>query len=111
MKKIFLSIVLATCLCILTACGKTSDLVGKWEGKTNDGLTTIFEFKKDGKVIYSNEFGFESNGTYKIDNDKVTISLELWSEDKVYEFVIEDKKLSLIATDIYSPSYTDMVKK
>ena len=100
----------------LTACGKKEEkkhtIIGTWEGKTNDGLVTTFNFKEDGNVEYSNEYGFESEGTYKIDGDKVTIDLEIWDgQAKVYSYEIKDGKMNLTATDEWSPSYTDMVKK
>ena len=110
MKKILACLVLVLSLVLVTGCGKNSPLVGKWDGKTNDGLKTTFEFKKGDKVSYSNEFGINSEGTYKIKDDIVTISLETWSEAKEYKFEVKDKKLSLTAQDQYSPSYKDMKK-
>lgn len=90
---------------------KTNELVGTWEGTTNDGMITTFIFKKSGNVDYSNEYGFESTGTYEIKDNIVTITLELWSESKDYEFEIKNEKLTLNATDVWSPSYVDMEKK
>ena len=111
MKKYLLSLILVLCIVTLVGCGKKNALVGKWEGKTNDGMLTTFEFKKDGKVDYNNKYNFSSTGTYKIDGKKVTIKLDSWDKEKVYEFSVKNKKLSLKATDKISPSYDDMIKK
>ena len=112
MKKVLGCLVLVCLLVLVTACGgKSNALVGTWEGKTNDGLKTTFEFKKGGDVKYSNEYGFDSEGTYEIDGNMVTINLKTWSEAKKYKFEVKDKKLSLTAQDQFSPSYKDMAKK
>ena len=111
MKKIIVCLVAVLSLVLVTGCGKSSPLIGKWEGKTNDGMKTTFEFKKKDKVSYSNEYGINSEGTYKVKDDIVTISLEAWSQDKEYKFEVKNNKLSLTAQDKYSPSYKDMEKK
>ena len=111
MKKYFVSIIAVVSLFLVVGCGKTNKLIGTWNGKTNDGLKTTFEFKKDGTVNYDNEYGFISTGTYQIKDNKVTISLESWDKEKVYEFIIKENKLNLTATDKYSPSYDGMTKK
>ena len=110
MKKIFASIVTVCFLFILVGCGKSNKLIGTWKGATQDGLKTTFKFEKNDKVTYENEYGFNSTGTYKITDDKVEISLESWSEAKVYKFEVKDGKLNLTATDQYSPSYAGMTK-
>lgn len=111
MKKVLVCLVAVLSLVIVTGCGKSNKLVGTWEGKTNDGLKTTFEFKKGGDVKYSNEYGFDSEGTYEIDGNMVTINLKTWSQAKKYKFEVKNKKLSLTATDQFSPSYKDMAKK
>ena len=109
-------LVLVAMLFVLTACGKKEekkpDIIGTWEGKTEDGLVTTFVFKDDGNVEYSNEFGFESKGTYKLDGNKVSIDLEMWDgQAKVYSYEIKDGKLNLTANDEWVPSYKDMERK
>ena len=111
MKKFLLSVVAVFALVLVVGCGKSSPLVGKWNGDTNDGLNTTFTFEKGDKVSYENEFGVKSEGTYKIDGDKVTISLKSWDKEKVYKFEVKGSKLTLTATDKYSPSYKNMEKK
>ena len=71
MKKYLLSIVTFFALVLVVGCGsKSNALVGKWNGKTNDGLETTFTFEKNGKVAYENQFGIKSEGTYEIKNKK-----------------------------------------
>lgn len=112
MKKVLVCLVAVLSLVIITGCGsKGNKLVGTWEGETNDGLKTTFEFKKGGDVSYKNEYGFDSEGTYEIDGEIVTINLKSWSEAKKYKFEVKDEKLSLTAQDKLAPSYTDMIKK
>lgn len=111
MKKVFLSLIVIVAVLFVSGCGKTNELVGTWNGDTNDGLNTTFEFKKGDKVSYLNEYGITSEGTYKIKDDIVTIDLKSWSEAKNYKFTIKKGKLSLTAQDSYSPSYTNMIKK
>ena len=108
MKKLL--VVLVSVL-LLVGCGKKAPLVGTWNGDTQDGLNTTFIFEKNGDVQYKNEYGFDSEGTYKIDGDEVTITLKSWDQAKVYKFKVEGKKLKLTATDKYSPSYESMTKK
>ncbi len=90
--------------------------VGEWKGLT-DGesrdmqMETTFNFKSNGDVEYSNEFGINSTGTYEIKDDIVTIKLESWESAKDYKFEVKDDKLSLTAQDVYSPSYSEMVKQ
>ena len=110
MKKYLLTLCLILSLFVLVGCGSKCEIDGTWEGETNDGLKTTFVFK-DGKVEYSNEFGFDSKGTYAIKDDVITITLESWDNPKDYKYEIKEDKLSLTAQDKYSPSYKDMIKK
>ena len=117
MKKRLLLIPLFLVSFLFFGCGKSSnELLGTWKGLTDGSsreyqLETTFNFKSDDKLEYSNEFGIKSNGTYEINENKVAIKLEIWDESKIYEFKVNGDKLSLTATDTYSPSYSEMVKQ
>ena len=114
MKKILLVSILFVSVFLLVGCGSSNELVGSWKGLT-DGesrdvqMETTFTFKSDGNVEYSNEFGITGTGTYEIKENVVTIVLDLWTKD--YEFKVDGNKLSLKATDAYSPSYSEMIKQ
>ena len=114
MKKVLLSLVVVLSFALLVGCGskKADDpIVGTWEGATEDGLKTTFTFTNKSEVKYENEFGFTGEGTYEIKDDEITITIDLWTDAKVYKYEIKDDKLSLETTDMYSPSYKDMTRK
>lgn len=53
----------------------------------------------------------ETSGTYTLtDDSKVTIKIDLWDDEKVYEYVVSDGTLKLTATDGLSPDY-ELTKK
>lgn len=110
-KNLLLLVTVFASLFILVGCGKSNALVGEWTGDTEDGLTTTFTFNDDGTAKYSNEYEFNSEGTYEIKEEVVTITMEFWDQPKEYTFKIEDGKLSLTANDVYSPNYKEMTKK
>lgn len=118
MKKRFLLIsLLFVSLFIFAGCGGSSnELVGSWKGLTDgdsreNQLETTFTFKSDNTVEYENEFGIKGSGTYEIKDNTVVITLDTWSEAKTYNFKVDGSKLSLTATDQYSPSYSEMTKQ
>ena len=80
MKKIVSLILvialLITTLFILAGCGKAS-VVGTWSGKNNDDVETEWEFKKDGRCIMKNAYGYEGEGTDSIEDTKLKIKLNL----------------------------------
>lgn len=110
MKK---AISLVICLVIvlsLVACGGGDVLKGTWTCEDSNYGTVEFTFDGKGKeCTYSNDF-FEGSGTYVIDGDQVTITLDLWEDAKLYDFSVSDTSLTLTATDDLSPSY-DLTKK
>ena len=105
MKKVLVSVLLCLSLVFITGCG-SDKLKGTWSKATGDELNAIFTFDGKGEVTYKNDF-YENKGTYTIEDNKVTIK-DIWSDNKVYEFTIKDDKLTLKATDNYSPSYKDL---
>ena len=115
-KKLLLFVTLFVSFFAIVACGKSNELVGTWKGLSDgesrgDQIEATFVFKDGDEVEYSNEFGFTGTGTYKIEDNKVTINIDLWTNEKVYEFKVDGDKLSLKATDSISPSYSELVKQ
>ena len=110
MKKLLLSLIIVFSIVVLTACG-SNKLVGTWKGATTDGIKTTITFEKKDKVKYSNDFGFNSEGTYTIKDDKVTIDLDIWSSPIEFKFEIKNGKLDLTATNGYSANYKGLVKQ
>lgn len=115
MKKILAITLVLAILFSFAACGGKKDVLsGKWEGSSADTPATwTFD---DGKcklsLDYGSDFIMDNEGTYKIDEKAgtVTIEMKLWDEAKVYEYKLDGSKLTLTATDEFSPSY-DLTKK
>lgn len=115
-KRVLLLVTLFVSCFALLACGKSNDLIGTWKGLSDgesrgDQIEATFVFGSNDEVEYSNEFGFSGKGTYKIEDNKVTIKIDLWENEKVYEFKVDGDKLSLKATDSISPSYSELIKQ
>jgi hypothetical protein len=114
--KVLLLITLCATLFLFTGCGKKeNELIGKWEGHTNEveeslQMKASFEFESEGKVTYINDYGSNVVGSYKIVDNTVTIEVSSWDKPKEYKFKIEDGKLDLIAQD-NSQSYVGLEKK
>ncbi len=74
MKKIISTLLVCVLLigCVMTfaSCNKLS---GKYENTTL-GVTTTLEF--DGDTVKTSAMGFSVEGTYEIDDDKITITYE-----------------------------------
>ena len=112
MKKFLTVFSLVIVALVLVGCGKKdNELVGKWSKAEGDELEAIFTFNSDGTMTYDNAFISASNGTYEIKDDKVTMTVEIWSAPKEYKFEVKDGKLTLTAQDGLSPSYTNLVKE
>lgn len=112
MKKylVYFSLIIAAVL--LVGCGKKdNDIVGVWSGAENDELEAVFNFKSNGEMTYKNAFVTESNGTYEIKDDTITMTVEVWSQSKVYKFEVKDDKLTLTAQDDFSPSYKNLSRE
>ena len=115
--KVLLIITLFATLFLFTGCGKKeNELIGKWEGHTNEvevayQMQASFEFESEGKVTYIDDYGTNAVGTYKITDNTVVIEVSAWDKPKEFKFKIEDGKLDLIAQDNYSRSYVELEKK
>ena len=116
-KKLLLMVTLFATVLLFAGCGKKeNELIGKWEGHSNEveeayQMEASFEFESEGKVTYINSYGTNTVGTYKINDNTVIIEVSAWDKPKEYKFKIEDGKLDLIAQDNYSPSYVGLEKK
>lgn len=106
MKKV-VSIALCLMMVIsLVACGGGDALKGTWTCEDQDYGTVVWEFNGSGKCSMENDF-FSSDGTYSIEDDNtVKITLDLWEDEKVYDYTVSDNALELTATDWLSPDYS-----
>lgn len=112
MKKIISAVLCLGIILSLAACGGGGDaLKGKWVQEGTDYGTVTWEFNGNGKCTLDTDFLDNASGTYTItDESKVTIKIDLWEEEKIYEYAVSDGNLKLTATDGLSPDY-DLTKK
>ena len=99
-------VLLLVSLLALTACGGGDAIKGTWvEGEGDEKYTWTF----DGAGKCKMTFAFEQEGTYKLDKDAGTVSieLELWDSPMLYTYEIADGKLILKPTSAnpYAPDY------
>ena len=115
MKK-FLSVVLAfmvlaTACFVLAGCSKGDELEGTWKGSTVEddpdyALGVTMKFDGKGKLTYSTDYSSEQSGTYTIEGDQLTISLDSWDNDQHFTFKITDNALDLTnSPDEYGNDY------
>ena len=112
MKRLTAAILCIIMVLTLTACGGGSGdaLKGTWSGEHSDYGTVTWKFDGKGKCEMENDF-FQGDGTYTIDGEQVTIKMELWDNEVVYDFSISGKSLNLTATDELAPEYENLTKK
>jgi len=91
MKRIIcLSLCLAMCF-ILCACGGSgSGIVGKWADVNDD--ENVMEFKSNGDLIIYEDGEKEDTGSYKIDGDSITLTID--GETIPCDFEIKGNKLT-----------------
>lgn len=94
MKKIVSMLLIASVLLVFAACGSKDALTGTWTGDLGaDGIVT-WAFDGNGKVKFDNGFA-KQNGTYAIDGDQVTITLELWDVPQTFTFAVNGDALTM----------------
>lgn len=94
MKK-FVSLLLVTVMLLtLAACGSKDALAGTWTGDLGADGTITWTFDGNGKVKFQN-VASKQGGTYTIDGDQVTITLELWDEAQTFTFSITGNTLTM----------------
>lgn len=110
MKKFTKMIALLLCFVMLgatlTACGdgdggKSDAITGTWKqtDEVNGNWTWTFSGGKKAKLV-GETTGFESEGTYTLDeaNKKVKVNLDSWSEEKEYTYTLNGNTLDLEET-------------
>lgn len=99
LTALFLAVIMAVSL--LASCGAAPDaLSGTWKqtDEVNGDWTWTFD---GGKCkLVGDTTGFESEGTYVLDESKktVTVNLEGWDAEKVYNYTLSGDKLDLEET-------------
>lgn len=111
MKKIIAALLCFVIVLSFAACGSADALKGTWTQESVDYGTVTWTFDGNGKCSLDTDFLDKAPGTYEItDEGKVTIQIDLWGEEKVYEYTVSDSNLKLTATDGLAADY-DLTKK
>ena len=107
MKKLAKKLVVVLCLVMLAttfaACGggKTDAVTGTWKQTDDVDGNWTFTFSDGSKVKFVGETtGFESEGTYTLDeaNKKLTVTLEKWDAPKEFSYTLDGTTLDLEET-------------
>ena len=108
MKKLTKKLVVVLCLMMLAtamvACGdggKTDAVTGTWKQTDEVDGNWVFTFCDGSKVKFVGETtGFESEGTYTLDetNKKLTVTLEKWDPPKEFSYTLNGNNLDLEET-------------
>lgn len=89
----------------LAACGSKDALAGTWSAELGaDGVIT-WTFNGSGKCTMQNAY-VKQNGTYTIDGDQLTVTLEMWSEPSTYTFSVDGDRLTMNENSGYGISGT-----
>ncbi len=120
MKKLMKKLTVVLCLmmlgCMLVACGddkggsssssgsgdsgKTDAITGTWKQTDEVNGNWVWTFSDGSKAkLVGETTGFESNGTYKLDeaNKKVTVTLEKWTDPTEFTYTLNGTSLKLEA--------------
>ena len=110
-KSIALLLVLIIGASLLAGCGGSGDVLkGTWQGTYEDGDAT-WTFDGNGKCNLTTIFLDKKPGTYTITNEtKVDVKIDGWDDPITYSYKIDGSKLTLTASDPYSPNY-ELTKK
>ena len=85
-----LLLVAAIMILTLAACGSKDALAGTWSAELGaDGVIT-WSFNGKGKCTMENAY-MKQKGTYSIEDDQLTVTLETWSEPSTYTFSVDGR--------------------
>lgn len=90
LKLLALAAVAAVVLSVLVSCG--SGLNGTYESASVLGIKSVYTFKGD-TVTWSISGAAETTGTYKIDDDKITITVA--GSDLSFSFAKDGDKITI----------------
>ena len=94
----------------LTACGGSKDaLSGTWSAELGEDGVITWTFNGKGKCTMENAY-MKQNGTYTVDGDQLTVTLESWSEPSTYTFSLDGNSLTMNENSGYGISGT-FIKK
>ena len=105
MKKLAALILSIAILLTLASCGSKDALAGTWSAEFEyDGVIT-WTFDGKGKCTMENAY-MNQDGTYTINGDQLTVTLESWSESSTYTFSVDGNSLTMNENSGYGISGT-----
>lgn len=105
MKKLAALILSIAILLTLASCGSKDALAGTWSAEFEyDGAIT-WTFDGKGKCTMENAY-MNQDGTYTINGDQLTVTLESWSEPSTYTFSVDGNSLTMNENSGYGISGT-----
>ena len=105
MKKYVALFLVVVTLLTLTACGSKDALAGTWSADLGDDGVITWTFNGKGKCTMENAY-MKQDGTYTIDGDQLTVTLEAWSEPSTYTFSVDGSSLTMNENSGYGISGT-----
>ena len=105
MKKLVALILSIAVLLTFASCGSKDALAGAWSAEFEyDGVIT-WTFDGKGKCTMENAY-INQDGTYTINGDQLTVTLESWSEPSTYTFSVDGNSLTMNENTGYGISGT-----
>ena len=105
MKKFVALVLIAAVLLGLVACGSKDALAGTWSAEFEYDGTITWTFDGKGKCTMENAY-MKQNGTYTIEGDQLTVTLEAWSDPSTYTFSVDGNSLTMNENSGYCISGT-----
>ena len=105
MKKYVALFLIAVTLLTLAACGSKDALAGTWSADLGDDGVITWTFNGKGKCTMENAY-MKQDGTYSIEDDQLTVTLESWSDPSVYTFSVDGSNLTMSENSGYGISGT-----
>ena len=105
MKNYVALLLIAVALLTLAACGSKDALAGTWSAEFEYDGTITWTFDGKGKCTMENAY-MKQKGTYTIDGDQLTVTLEAWSEPSTYTFSVDGSSLTMNENTGYGISGT-----
>jgi uncharacterized protein (TIGR03066 family) len=76
----------------LVSCGLSKKIIGDWN-MTEDGVTVTYSFDEDGKFEGKMAGVALVSGTYEVDGNEVTLTIEMFGQTSTETLKYEDGKL------------------
>lgn len=105
MKKFVALVLIAAVLLGLVACGSKDALAGTWSAEFEYDGTITWTFDGKGKCTMENAY-MKQDGTYTIEGDQLTVTLEAWSDPSTYTFSVNGNSLTMNENSGYGISGT-----